>query len=487
MQKISDVALYFADTKEYPSQEENFRPSKAYPEYPFQEFAVKPNLVYDAVRECLHLLGLDAGHYGALDWNPLGELIRPGDHVLIKPNMVMDYNQSGEGTDCLYTQPSVVAAVIDYAFIALKGKGRIVIGDAPMQECRFEKLIQESGYQRLLNFYRGKGISVELVDFRELKTECSLGARHQTIIEGSHGTVIDLKKESEFEACSPEQLSRLRITNYDPERLRTHHQPGKHEYYISDYVLDADVVINMPKPKTHRKAGVTIALKNLVGINVRKEYLPHHTMGSVEEQGDEYARRSCMCTLCDRLYDQKNHCEGHEKYIRSRILHTLAYGLKILIRYLYREEMEGSWYGNHTISKTIVDLNKILLYADKKGNMCMKPQRKVLHIADLVISGEKEGPVAPSPKPLGVIAVGLNAMNFDLVVGGMMGADMERLPVIQNIRNPHGRLQIKGQEPPRIFSNRLEINGKLMKEVPAREKWGFIGTRGWQELFDREG
>ena len=44
----------------------------------------------------------------------------------------------------------------------------------------------------------------------------------------------------------------------------------------------------MPKPKCHRKAGMTSALKNFVGANVRKEFLPHHTMGSIKEGGDEY-------------------------------------------------------------------------------------------------------------------------------------------------------------------------------------------------------
>jgi uncharacterized protein (DUF362 family) len=30
--------------------------------------------------------------------------------------------------------------------------------------------------------------------------------------------------------------------------------------------LQADVFINLPKPKTHKRAGITGAMKNLVGI-----------------------------------------------------------------------------------------------------------------------------------------------------------------------------------------------------------------------------
>lgn len=32
------------------------------------------------------------------------------------------------------------------------------------------------------------------------------------------------------------------------------------------------------RPKTHRKADVTIFLRNLVGINANKEFLPHHAV-----------------------------------------------------------------------------------------------------------------------------------------------------------------------------------------------------------------
>ena len=33
------------------------------------------------------------------------------------------------------------------------------------------------------------------------------------------------------------------------------------EYCISNTILDADVIINIPKLKTHKKAGITVCLK----------------------------------------------------------------------------------------------------------------------------------------------------------------------------------------------------------------------------------
>lgn len=65
---------------------------------------------------------------------------------------------------------------------------------------------------------------------------------------------------------------------------RAHHV-GVHQYLLAKAVLEADVVINLPKLKTHKKAGVTCALKNLIGIHGNKEYSPHHRVGDPRPEG----------------------------------------------------------------------------------------------------------------------------------------------------------------------------------------------------------
>ena len=53
------------------------------------------------IREGFRMMGYDIENYGSVNWNPLGDLIKPGDKVLIKPNMVMDKNRNVSGnTDC---------------------------------------------------------------------------------------------------------------------------------------------------------------------------------------------------------------------------------------------------------------------------------------------------------------------------------------------------------------------------------------------------
>ena len=53
-------------------------------------------------------------------------------------------------------------------------------------------------------------------------------------------------------------------------------------------MLAADLIVNLPKMKTHQKAGVTGALKNLVGCNGEKAFLVHYLKGRPCDGGDEF-------------------------------------------------------------------------------------------------------------------------------------------------------------------------------------------------------
>ena len=142
--KSNEVILSYRENIRYPDKKGLFRPGVCYPEYPFKEYvSCEENNVYDMVRQCFYLAGLDRERYGTEEWNPLGAIIEKGETVLLKPNMVMHKNLGDGGEECLYTNPAVVAAVIDYVYIALKHSGKIIVADAPMQECDFAELIED--------------------------------------------------------------------------------------------------------------------------------------------------------------------------------------------------------------------------------------------------------------------------------------------------------------------------------------------------------
>lgn len=475
------VSVFQNEKCRYCGSEENFRPSESYPEYIFKEdIARNINEVYATVRECFRLTGLDCENYGTYKWNPLKQYVKSGDNVVIKPNMVMHKNQSGDGEECLYTQPSVVAAVIDYVLIALNGNGKIIVGDAPMQECDFEKLISTSGYKTMIEFYKNKGVDIELVDFRELKSSVINGIHHYSIENNVRGRIIDLADNSDFAIYDKKHISDLRITNYNPEILNCHHTEQKHEYCVSQHILNADVIINMPKPKTHRKAGVTISLKNMIGTCVRKEYLPHHCLGELKSGGDEYARRSFIRRTIAKLLDEKNRHVAAEKYMTAKILSILIMVLAKINSYVNKDQFsEGSWYGNNTISKTIDDINKIIFYADKHGHMTQTKQREMFIVADLIIAGEGEGPILPTGKKVGIVAMGDDQVCFDEALATLMGMDITKIPTLQQVRK-NSNIQIaKNNEKPIIISNVQSWNKKKLSEIKWKDTLQFKPTFGW--------
>lgn len=438
--------------------------------------------VFNMASEALYLLGFDKENYGTPEWNPLGAFVHSGDKVLIKPNLVMHDNPSGDGTECLYTQPAVVGAVIEYVLIAQKGEGSIIVGDAPMQGCHFDKLTEESGYRALIEEYRRKGVDITLRDFRNTVSETVSGVVMEKELRKNDAVTVDLGGYSSFSGLSEERIKNMRVTNYDPQILQEHHTLEKHEYLIAKEILDADVVINMPKPKTHRKAGMTGALKNLVGINCSKEYLPHHTRQSRKLQGDAFLHQDPFLRLADNYADKKCKAEKLHHY-RIAWIYRCAGGLcrRIGQKKAHEQFSEGSWYGNDTIWRTILDLNKILQYANKDGRICEIRQRRFFNVGDMIVSGEKDGPVNPSRKDVGIIIAGEDPCSFDGVVTALMGFDGEKIPVIRQMYQTQPELYFSRDYT--VLSNNKEWDGRTADDICRNHSLQFVPNPGWEEVL----
>jgi hypothetical protein len=311
------------------------------------------------------------------------------------------------------------------------------------------------------------------------------GVQHYAFSDAC-GKIIDLGNDSEFSVLSEEQIMRLRKGANDPDDLHAHHNLEKHEYEVCNELLDADVVIDMPKPKLHMKAGVTISLKNMVGVNVRKEFLPHHTEGDKSSgTGDAYCNASLIKRIRSNARDKAYIMALQKKYTRSFLLTAIRRACGFVVRNFFDDKLtEGTWYGNETISKTVVDLNKIVRYADKNGHMCSTPQRKRLIIADMIVSGELQGPVAPTAKPVGAIAIGDDPVSFDEGIATLMGARAELIPTLRNARAVVGKYPITEDDQPAIIvSNSEAWNGKTYKEIPPEDTWNFKPIDSWKAVF----
>ncbi len=417
---------------EYPS---DFNPSDHYPEYRFLPVSTR-NTVYHAVRELLLAMGLDVSAYNTPQWNPLGELIQPGMTVVIKPNFVTDFNPAEAGLRCLITHGSILRALVDYCFIALEGSGRIVVCDAPLQSADYSTIARDARLDELQTFYRNHGrFEIEHFDLRKIRcTRATPTLKLEQNGDPSGYTVIDLGADS-CHAGRSVDYGRYRVTDYDPDLMHRCHNHQKHEYLISNTVLSADVIINVPKLKTHRKAALTCAMKNMIGINCLKDFLPHHTAGAIDEGGDEYLHRSRLKRLSVLLEEAI-----HRKRVTARsVLGTVSVLRSAIYRILQLTArdmfFEGSWHGNDTMWRTVLDLNRILSYADKAGLMHDDPQRRCVSVVDAVIAGEGEGPLEPTSKACGALIAGWNPVVVDFVAAGLMGFDYRAIPQLAEAVN----------------------------------------------------
>ena len=102
--------------------------------------------VADSVRDLFRSLDLDPA-------NPLGQWIRPGMTVVVKPNWVKHEFGSTVGRNVLFTHASLVRVLIDTALTALAGHGRVYVADAPLQGCDFARFRRQSGLAELENDY----------------------------------------------------------------------------------------------------------------------------------------------------------------------------------------------------------------------------------------------------------------------------------------------------------------------------------------------
>lgn len=152
----------------------------------------------------------DLAHQTVYDGLRLIEPDVGGKRVLLKPNLV-EYSPS----TCINTHPTIVAAAVDALYRL--GAASITVADGPGHVRDVELLLEESGLRDALKAV-GKAPFVDL----------------------------------NFDAVSRKSVS-TRLTDLD-------------ELWLPQTIRVADVIISMPKIKTHHWAGVTLSLKNLFGV-----------------------------------------------------------------------------------------------------------------------------------------------------------------------------------------------------------------------------
>jgi uncharacterized protein (DUF362 family) len=414
-----------------------FDPPEPYPELSFIRNTNKDNMVYPMVRELLQKLGMDKENIGTTQWNPLKDIVSVRNKVLIKPNLVTHRHYLGE--KALYgavVHGSLIRPIIDYVYLALKGEGSITIADNPLESADFESIMKFTGIQEMVNELNRAG-------YDELKV---IDLRPKVTREDKHGkfyyepqtgdplgyATVDLEENSLFSEFDHDAgihyytLSDPTIDHLDPKcksesATDTYHNPLSHRYIVSKSVLDSDVIINIAKMKTHCKAGVTLALKNIIGMVYQKDCMPHHRPG-LPPRGDSFPHYPAPHYIALRkLYRALREQLQIHRFPGFRSFRNVLQKKEILVG---QHVEHGNWKGNDTIWRTILDLNRIVMYANKKGEMCDTPQRKYIAFIDGIIAQEGEGPVCGNPIIASIIFGGFNPVAVDALAIQAMGIDI---------------------------------------------------------------
>ena len=403
--------------------------AKKYAGYPDMHFPELPDSTevttsLIGLRSLFMQAGLDLVHQGSAKWNPLADLVHADDKVVIKPNWVYHHNGSGHDLDCLVTHSSVLEAILLY--VAKARPRSVIVCDAPIQGCNFEALMVNRGVREMVKRIATNGLVTVIKDLRRTirRGEALSDQTDEDCQPMENYILFDLGSDSLLEPITHAECE-FRVTMYPPDLLKRTHSPGKHQYLVARDIIDADVVINVPKLKTHKKACLTGALKNVVGINGHKEYLPHHRKGGAGNGGDCYAGQSLTKSLVEDILDAANDTRRRvARYVLSNTVRAaMALGKVVGIDNNY----DGSWGGNDTVWRMCLDLQRVLHYGRLDGTLSDSVQRKVLTITDAIVAGEGNGPLSPRSVNLGMMTIGMNCAAVDWVHAMLMGLSPEIL------------------------------------------------------------
>lgn len=405
--------------------------------------------------------------------------------VLVKPNWIQAGNVGApDEWDALITNPAVIIATINETARLLGGEGKVVVADAPQTDANFEAIMRRGEFGARVEEVRRKwpSIEIEVLDLRREVWTVRGGVVVERLrnVEDPRGYVrLDLGTHSLLHGHQGE--GRYYGADYDAEELNSHHKGEKHEYLLSGTAVDCGLFINLPKLKTHKKTGITCCLKNLVGINGDKNWLPHHTMGTPETGGDEYPAATVA-----RSAEAEAKRFGQRLALRIPLIGPFAYSkARALGLSLFGKSSvsirNGNWEGNDTCWRMALDLNRALLFGARDGGLVRPHQgrKPCVAIVDAIVAGEGDGPAAPSRRVASALVGGTGFAEVDAVCARLVGYSLERVPVVGRAFDQHA-MPIAENE----IDNIVVEDGGRKKSIHEVEPFGtpFVPHFGWPSL-----
>lgn len=407
--------------------------------------------------------------------------------VVVKPNWVQESHEDlTDVWEPVISHPAVVLAAVDALCEAMQRGGILVVCDAAHTYASFAAIVARGGFDA--EFERLKiahpHIRLEVVDLRRevwKRTNGVVVSRTSQSGDPAGYVRFDLAADSLLFGHSGE--GRYYGADYDKDAVNSHHRGRTQEYLLGRTPIECDLFVNVPKLKTHKKTGVTCCLKNLVGINGDKNWLPHHAEGTLDEGGDERPFASLATRLETRAKDIGVRAMRSIPGLGPR-LYAKARGAGLsLMGDSGRTIRNGNWSGNDTCWRMALDLNRCLLYGNADGTFRDTASPKpYLAIVDGIVGGEGDGPLRPDPVASGVLLAGTNPAEVDAVAGRLMGFDPAALPIVHNAFAGHRwPITTRRLDDVRAFDGRVVREISLADVSPA-VRGGFRPHFGWASL-----
>ncbi|MBI5373888.1 MAG: DUF362 domain-containing protein [Candidatus Schekmanbacteria bacterium] len=415
--------------------------------------------------------------------------IIPGDSVVIKPNLIKESKETDPNEwESVITSPKIIELVCEDACKKLSGKGMVTICDAPQTDSSFAKIAEKTGLYGIAKRCSEKySVKVEVLDLRneEWVNEGGVITERRKLPGDPKGTIaFNLGKDSFFYKFKGE--GRYYGADYDTSVVNRHHRREVQEYLISATPVLADVFINLPKMKTHKKTGVTLNLKNLVGINADKNWLPHHTEGHPENGGDQFPEFALKNFIEQWSAKFTRYLAlnlpfigtGIAKKLRRAGTSTFGDGRQVI--------RSGNWHGNDTTWRMVLDLNKCLLYGNADGTLRKENPKRYYSLIDGIKGMEGMGPMQGEPVNSNIVIGGNDPVAVDTVAARLMGFDWRKIPVIREAYNLN-RLPITNISPDSInvISDVPEWNGKF-SDMEEKTFFNFKPHFGWAGHIEYE-
>ena len=411
------------------------------------------------------------------------------DTVVVKPNFVQESRVQDGDWEYVIKHHIIITSVIELVTEILKNPGKISIADAPMTGASFSKILNHMPIDEWKKYCLDREVSIEIIDLRDEEWKMASNgiilSRKKLPGDPSGNVIANLRNDNSEFFNKPVTKQLLYGADYDIKETNKAHNGVDNIYCVSRTVIDADVLINLPKLKTHRKAGITCCLKNLVGINTNKNLLPHHTIGTPKVGGDQFESSSSSAALESKLT-----IIAKQVIVKFKCLSPILVPLKKIAVFVWgnskKTARSGGWYGNDTLWRMILDLNKVMYYLNGDGTLrddnC-KSKKRYIGIVDGIYGGQGNGPLESEIIKAGVLICGTDPVEIDCVAAKIMGFDYKKIPQLIHafeIKN----YPITSSEYKDIICIQNGEDNIALKDYCKYDKKPWLAATGWQNHIE---